>query len=528
MSRYDDPDGEGRRKPRMPRRAGGARRYSNGMLITGSVSIVVTLALVIGSLYAYLRYRSVWDSINRIDVSKDLGNRPPKYGNALNVLLIGSDSRKGRNGKIGGYTPGQRSDTVMVLHISPGRHTAVVLSFPRDSVVPVFQCAAIGGTPGQQAQPGQVEQLNSTFAFGGPGCLQKTLEDTTHIRLDDFIQLTFVGFEKVINDIGGVNVCLPQSVNVPQSGLHLSRGRHHIYGGQALAFWRSRESLGMGSDLQRIQRDQFLMASLLQGVEKSGILKSPRQMISVVTDAAQAMRTDTGLTPGKMLQIAESLKGLSTKSVQFIEVPSEAYSLNQNWVQWISPQDPQLFSAIAHDSKLPKLPKSKGKPAKVPATLAKSKTGGRTGKTGPATAETGKSAVLGTVSPGKVNVEVLNGSQIQGIAGSTAAELTTRGFHVVGNGNAASSTYTTSVIAYASAADRPAARTLKSQLGNVTLQLDSSLTPGTVDLILGSSFTALKPVSAASAHARVTRLSKQFGGITGNVNVCHDSAAFAS
>ncbi len=527
MSRYDDPDGEGRRKPRMPRRAAGGRRYSNGMLITGSVSIVVTLALVIGSLYAYLRYRTVWDSINRIDVSKDLGNRPPKYGNALNVLLIGSDSRKGRNGKIGGYMPGQRSDTVMVLHISPGRHTAVVLSFPRDSVVPVLQCAPIDGTPGQQAQPGQIEQLNSTFAFGGPGCLQKTLEDTTHIRLDDFIQLTFVGFEKIINDIGGVEVCLPMAVNVPQSGLHLSQGRHHIYGGQALAFWRSRESLGLGSDLQRIQRDQFLMASLLQGVEKSGILKSPRQMISVVTDAARAMRTDTGLTPGKMLQIAESLRGLSSKSVQFIQVPTEAYSLNQNWVQWITPQDPQLFSAIAHDSKLPKLPKSRGKSAKVPARLAKSKSGGTSGKAG-AAAEAGKSAVLGTVSPAKVNVEVLNGSQIQGIAASTATELTTRGFHVVGSGNAANSAYTTSVIAYASAADRPAARTLKGQLGNVTLQLDTSLTPGTVDLILGSSFTALKPVSATSAHAKVARLSKQYGGITGNVNVCHDSAAFAS
>jgi hypothetical protein len=270
------------------------------------------------------------------------------------------------------------------------------------------------------------------------------------------------------------------------------------------------------------------MASLLQGVEKSGILKSPRQMISVVTDAARAMRTDTGLTPSKMLQIAESLRGLSTKSVQFIEVPTQAYSLNQNWVQWISPQDPQLFSAIAHDSKLPKLPKSRGKSAKIPARLAKSRSGGTPGKTGPAAAETGKSAVLGTVSPAKVNVDVLNGSQIQGLAASTAAKLTTRGFNVVGTGNAANSAYTTSVIAYASAADLPAARTLKGQLGHVTLHLDSSLTPGTVDLILGSGFTALKPVSATSAHARVAGLSKQYGGITGNVNVCHDSAAFAS
>ena len=268
MSRYDHADGGGRRGPRWRRRwRTSASKYSRAMVITGSLSIVVTCALVIGSLYVYQRYRDVWDSIGRIDVSRDLTKRPPKYGSALNVLLVGSDSRAGRNGRIGGHTPGARSDTVMVLHLSPGRHNAVVLSLPRDSVVPLYRCVPIDGTAGQLAQPGQVEQLNSTFALGGPGCLQETIERTTHIRLDDFIELTFVGFEKIINDIGGVEVCLPQSVNNPQSRLHLSKGRHHIYGPQALAFWRARENLGMGSDLQRIQRDQFLMASLLQGIE---------------------------------------------------------------------------------------------------------------------------------------------------------------------------------------------------------------------------------------------------------------------
>ena len=367
MSRYDDLDDGGRGAPRrLLRRSASAGKYSSAMVITGSISIVVTLALVIGSLYFYKRYRDVWDSIGRINVSKDLVKRPPKYGTALNVLLIGSDTRKGKNGKIGGYTPGARSDTVMVLHLSPGRHDAVVLSFPRDSVVPILHCAPIDGTPGQQAQPGQVEQINSTFSFGGPGCLQETLEQTTHIRLDDFIQLTFVGFEKIINDIGGVDVCLPQAVNVPDSGLDLSQGRHHIYGSQALAFWRSREGLGMGSDLQRIQRDQFLMVALLHGIEKSGMLRSPTKMVSVITDAASAMHTDTGLTPGRMLQIAESLRGVPTKSVQFVEVPTVPYVFNNNWVQW-TPQDDQLFSALAHDIKLPKLVKSRSRSRSVKA-----------------------------------------------------------------------------------------------------------------------------------------------------------------
>lgn len=518
MSRYDDLDGGGSSQPRR-RRTIGAGKYSRGMLISGSVAIVVTFALVIGSLYVYDRYRDVVDSIGRINVTPDLTKRPPKYGSALNILLIGSDTRTGANAKIGGYTPGARSDTVMVLHLSPGRHNAVVLSFPRDSVVPIYHCAAIGGTPGQQAQPGQVEQLNSTFAYGGPGCLQETIERTTHIRLDDFIQLTFVGFKKVINDIGGVEVCLPEAVNDPLSGLRLAQGRHHIYGSQALAFWRTREDLGLGSDLQRIQRDQFLMASLVQGIEKSGLLNSPSKSVSVITDAARSMTTDTALTTGGMLKIAESMKGMSSQSVQFVEVPTEPYVLNDNWVQFL-PQDNQLFGAIAHDSRLPRLAKSKTKSAKGQLSLA--------GAASKATQRSQTSA-LAALSPSQVTVEVLNGSAVQGIAASTAASLTSRGFNVVGTGNAANSAYTTSVIEYASAADRPAAKTLEAQLGNVTLLRDSSLMPGTVDLILGSGFTGLGPVpAAASPQAEVTGLAKQYGGITGNVNVCSDGKAFSS
>jgi LCP family protein required for cell wall assembly len=516
MSRYDDLDGGGSRQPRR-RRTIGAGKYTRGMVISGSLAIVVTFALVIGSLYVYNRYRDVVDSIGRINVTPDLTKRPPKYGSALNILLIGSDTRSGGNAKIGGYTPGARSDTVMVLHLSPGRHNAVVLSFPRDSVVPIYHCAAIGGTPGQQAQPGQIEQLNSTFAYGGPGCLQETIERATHIRLDDFIQLTFVGFRKVINDIGGVEVCLPEAVDDPLSGLRLARGRHHIYGSQALAFWRTREDLGLGSDLQRIQRDQFLMASLVQGIEKSGLLNSPSKSVSVITDAARSMTTDTALTTGGMLKIAESMKGMSSQSVQFVQVPTEPYVLNDNWVQFL-PQDDQLFGAIAHDSRLPKLAKSKTKSAKGQLSLA-----------GAAARATQRAQALDAVSPSRVTVEVLNGSAVQGIAASTAAGLTSRGFNVAGTGNAANSAYATSVIEYASAADLPAAKTVEAQLGNVTLLQDSSLMPGTVDLILGSSFTGLGPVpAAASPQAEVTGLAKQYGGITGNVNVCSDGNAFSS
>jgi len=387
--------------------------------------------------------------------------------------MIGSDTRSGENGKIGGADPGARSDTVMVVHISPGRHSVVVLSFPRDSVVPVLQCAPEDGTTGQQAEPGQVEQLNSTFAYGGPGCLWHTIEQTTHIRINDFLELTFVGFEKVINGIGGVNVCLPYSVDDPMSGLHLPAGRHHIYGSQALAFWRTREDLGQGSDLQRIERDQLLMVALLHGIEKNNLLKNKTKMLDVLTNTARAdaITMDSGMTTGKVLEIAQSLDGLSPKSVQFVEVPVVTYPLNDNWVQW-APQDNGLFAAIAHNSKLPKAaPK---KPGTAP--------------------------VLDSVSPASVKVEVLNGTETGGLAGTTGTGLSSAGFDVLGESDADNADYTSSVIEYRTAAALPAARTLEARLGDVILRKTSTVPRGTIDLIIGSSFTGLKSASKTPAR----------------------------
>jgi LCP family protein required for cell wall assembly len=343
--------------PRYRPRAG-VRRHSAWSIVLRSVAAVVAATLVAGSLTAYLTFRSDWQAIKRVDVSKDLtSHRPPADPNALNILLIGSDTRSGVNGKIGGQAgiSGARSDTAMVLHIAPGAHQAVVLSIPRDSVVPILSCSHEDGTPGQTAQPaGYVEQLNATFAYGGPGCLWKTIEQTTGIHINDFIELTFAGFEHVINDLGGVNVCLPVAVHDPRSRLNLSAGKHHIYGREALAFWRVRY-IGQGSDLQRIRRDQFLMASLVRGIERSRLLHSPTGLLSMINDVARHryIATDTGLTTARLFTIADELRHVKPGSVQFIEAPTQPYPGDpQAWVEWAQPQAARLFKAIAKDTRI--------------------------------------------------------------------------------------------------------------------------------------------------------------------------------
>jgi LCP family protein required for cell wall assembly len=336
----------------------GRRRYSTRSIVFGTSAVVLALVLVSGLLTAYLTYRSDWNGIRRISVQRDISagvRRPAAVPGAMNILLIGSDSRAGTGSQFGAGITGQRSDTVMVVHVAPGAHQVVVLSLPRDTVVPILSCAPEAGTPGQQAAAGRVEQLNATFAYGGPGCLWKTIEQVTGIHLDNFIEVTFTGFEHVIDDLGGVSICLPTAVNDPRSRLDLSAGRHHVYGREALAFWRERY-IGEGSDLQRIQRDQYLMAAVLQGIAYSGLVRDPLRLLRVIGDLARGhyITTDSGLTIGRLLSIAETLRSLPTRAVRFIEAPTVPYPGDPAaWVQWAEPGAARLFSAIAHDTRLP-------------------------------------------------------------------------------------------------------------------------------------------------------------------------------
>ena len=342
----------------------GPRRSSRGMWFRW-LAAAGAVCLVVVSLTAYLTFRSVWDSIDRVKLS-GLGPQPPKLASATNILLIGSDSRAGPDRRFGAGVQGRRSDTIIILHIAPGRQGVVALSIPRDSVVPVLSCPPGRETAGQLAAPGQVEQVNATYANGGPGCLWKTIEQTTHLHLDHFIELNFTGFEKVIDDVGGVSICLPFAINDPLSRLRLSAGPHHIMGAEALAFWRARY-IGDGSDLQRINRDQYLMASVLQGVDRADLMSSPARVLAVVTDAARSMTTDAGLGLQALLGIINGLRALPPGAVRFVELPTVAYPANPNWVEWPA-GDAALFRSIAHDRPLRQrrpLPTASGQPAQA-------------------------------------------------------------------------------------------------------------------------------------------------------------------
>ena len=493
------------------------------------VAVAAVIIVGAGTLTAYLKYRAVYDSITRVTVpGQALGHRPPVYStSSMNILVYGSDSRAGltRHEQYilrTGDDQTDNTDTIMVVHISPGRQRLTVMSIPRDTMVPVYECDSGPGYTGQQADPGGEVMINSLLQIGGPTCLWKTVEQVTGIRINHFIGIGMLGFVKVVDDLGGVNVCVPYKVNDPVSGLDLKAGEQHITGIQALAFWRTREDIGTGSDLERIQRDQFMSAQVVKGVLGSGLLSNPLRLLSVVTDAAASMTTDSGMTVSDLVEIAESFHNVSSENVQFITVPNQPWTQNPNRIQFEQPQAGQVFSAIAHDTTVP--------------------------KASPAPASPTAGAQVLTTSPSKVKVEVLNGSGMPDVATQAATGLTRRGFDVTGTGDASSFAYTNSVIEYSSAADVAEVNTLKEEISHVTDLLDASLKPGTVQLILGSDFTSLNPQVSSSASAQpsqtpsastsaspsasasasgVSSLAQSDGGITAAAPCASDSSAFA-
>lgn len=507
MSRYDVVDDHhGRMSDRNPSwpdgPAHGSRprsaraRHSRGARILAWVAAVMTVVVTGASLTAYAAYRHLLGNIHHVDVSHLLGKRPPKYNSALNILLIGSDSRAGTNAKYGAGVLGSRSDTMILVHISPTHSGATLISFPRDSLVPILSCGNDGqGHTGQQAQPGQQEMLNATFAFGGAPCLWKTLEADTRIHIDHFIQIDFAGFKYMVNALGGVDVCLPYAIDDRASGLRLGAGPHHVMGAQALAYVRLRH-VGNWSDLQRIKRQQLFMASVLQQVLRTNLLTQPGRLFAFASAATKSMTTDSGLSPSTMLTIAGSMRGLHASAVGMIQVPVVDDPVDPNRVDWVQPDSDALFNSIKFDTTLPKAKK--------------------------ANAAAGKPAP--TVSPSQVQVQVLNGNGTPSSGEQVGQLLGQRGFNVVGTGNADSFTYTSNVIEYASPSDLPAVNTLRLAVSSAQVRHVSSLQPGTIELIVGSGFTGLKPATAPTTS--VKNLARQYGGITGTTSACKNNGAF--
>ena len=281
--------------------------------------------------------------------------------------------------------------------------------------------------------------------------------------------------------------------------LDVPAGEQHIDGVTALAFWRTREDLGEGSDLQRIQRDQFMSAQIVQGLMKSGLLSDPSRLLKVLSAAASSLTTDSSMSLPKLASLGESLRSVPSRDVQFFTAPTVPDPANPNEVDFAQPQADELFSEIARDASASA--PSPASSAPVPA---------------------------GELPPAQVKVQVLNGSGMAGVAAVAAGELSSRGFDVTGTGDATSFGNPASVVEYGAASDLPAARTVAAQVPGSVLKLDPTLGAGAVDLVLGSNFTQLAPEASgppASASPSATPSAQSSAGESLSVPAASPSAS---
>ncbi|WP_433333907.1 LCP family protein [Spirillospora sp. CA-294931] len=305
-------------------------------------------------------YYDIVGGIDQKNAKGQLGARPKKLNKSLNILLLGSDTRDGDNARYGaaaGMT-GARSDTAVLLHISPNRDQAVGISFPRDSMVKIPKCKKEKGGE----VPAQFGMLNAAFAYAGPTCTWKTLESLTGIHIDHFVQIDFAGFKRMVDALDGVEVCLEKPVNDPRAELSLKAGKQTVKGEQALGYVRARYSLGDGGDLGRIERQQKFMASVVNKATSGEVLTDPAKTYKFLKAASKSITTDDELDLGTMRKLASSLKGMSAGQVRFVTVPVEGYAPDPNRVQWNDEQAKPLFEAIRHDNDLPAEPAKPVKP----------------------------------------------------------------------------------------------------------------------------------------------------------------------
>jgi LCP family protein required for cell wall assembly len=319
-------------------------------------------------------------AIPRVDAFAGLENRPKKESSAVNYLIVGSDTREGlsreeiKRLKVGGtdVAAGKRSDTMLLIHISKKRDKAAIISIPRDSYALIPEHNNSQG----KVIPAAYSKINSAYNWGGAPLLIETLESMSDLRIDHYVELNFVGFVRMVDALGGVEICTKKDINDPKSHLTLPAGTHVLDGIDSLKFVRTRVFDGLG-DLGRMKRQQEFASAMLRKATSAGVLLNPVKMVDFINSALDSVVTDEGLSQGDLLTLGKQLRNLSASNVRTLTIPLKYYNYNKNGVSaavlWDPVLAPELFERIKNDDAL--IEEVRPDPSSSPTTINKFKSG---------------------------------------------------------------------------------------------------------------------------------------------------------
>ncbi|MEU6423688.1 LCP family protein [Streptomyces spiralis] len=311
--------------------------------------------VVLGGTGAGYLYFKLNGNLKTVDINQALGtDRPGKVDNGSeNILVLGSDTRSGGNKKLGGGTDdgSARSDTAMIVHVYAGHKKAGVVSVPRDTLVDRPECTdAKGGT--HPAAHGVM--FNEAYSTGGATCAVKTAEALTGVRMDHYLEVDFSGFQKLIDELGGVQVTTTKTIHDPDSHLNLDAGTHTLTGQQALGLVRTRHGVGDGSDLGRIQLQQAFVKALVDQVKHVGLFTNPKKLYDLADTATRAVTTDSDLgSVNSLISFADGLKGISASHMNMVTMPVQYDPTNPNRVIIEKSKAQQVWDALKNDRPIP-------------------------------------------------------------------------------------------------------------------------------------------------------------------------------
>ena len=285
----------------------------------------VSVGIVVLASGVWLGLGQVSGSIKRIDVFGKLTNRPDRVSTAVNYLVVGSDTRIGltkaeiKELKVGSrkVADGARSDTMMLIHISKKRDKAVIISIPRDTYAVIPAHISMDG---KKSIPETPAKINAAFNWGGAPLLIKTLESMTNLRIDHYVEVSFLGFKSMVDALGGITVCSKVPINDTKSHLVMAAGVHRLDGLDALKYVRTRAFDGMG-DLGRMQRQQQFVSAVFREATSSGVLLNPIKLNNLLKAVLKTVQTDSELNQGDLVTLAKQIRNLRPGKVRTLTVP---------------------------------------------------------------------------------------------------------------------------------------------------------------------------------------------------------------
>jgi LCP family protein required for cell wall assembly len=265
-------------------------------------------------------------------------------GSGTNWLVVGSDSRQGLTDAqaaqlhTGGAAAvsGGRTDTIMLVHLPDNSTKPTMVSLLRDSLVSI---------PGHGNN-----KINAAYAFGGPALLVQTVEQATGLRIDHYAEIGLGGFANVVDDVGGVTMCLPQAVQDSFAGINLPAGCQTLNGANALGYVRSRHAFAT-SDFARTQHQREFLGALAGRITSPGVLLNPFELFPVLFDLPGNLTVDNGDHLQDLIGLGWSMRGISNGSLITTAVPIGGSTGGS--LLWDKTKSKELFNDLNTDQAVP-------------------------------------------------------------------------------------------------------------------------------------------------------------------------------